>query len=296
MRAVAPAVEIEVEGRALSVSSPERVVWPEAGFTKRDVLDYYLAVAPALLRHTAGRPVTLARFPEGIDRYGWYQTQCRAHPDWISTRRVGTQDYCVLDGVASLVWAVNVGTIEVHPLLSRGERTDEPTAVVFDLDPGPPADLLDCSFVALALRDTLAAAGFASHAKTSGSLGLHVFVPLNVPHAFAETKEFARAAAAGLARRQPDRVVDVSKRSVRTGKVLIDWVQNQPTRSTIAPYSLRAMRYPTVSTPVSWEELEAALAARAPDRLVFSPRDVVARLERGGDLFGPVVDLKQTLR
>lgn len=287
--------ELEIEGRRLTLSSPERMLWPEAGFTKRRMLDYYTAVAPALLPHIEDRPLTLARFPEGVDAYGWYQTQCRGRPEWLPTRRVGSQDYCVVSDLPSLLWAANRGAVELHPLLARGERTDEPSVVVFDLDPGAPADLVDCCRVALELRGVLADAGLASVPKTSGSLGLHVYVPLNTRQTYAETKPFARTIAALLAARHPDRVVDRTARSLRAGKVLVDWGQNAETKSTIAPYSLRAMRYPTVSTPLAWAEVEAVAAQGGRERLTFGPDEARARVARLGDLFLPVLELAQTL-
>ncbi|MDQ3866597.1 MAG: non-homologous end-joining DNA ligase [Actinomycetota bacterium] len=278
----------------LRLTSPGRVVWPEAGFTKGEMLAYYRCIAPVLLPHLADRPVTLARFPEGVDRYGWYQTECRG-PSWIPRRRVGTQNYCLLNDLPSLLWAANAGAVELHPLLSRGERVEEPTAVAFDLDPGPPAGLRECCRVAIVLRDRLAAAGLASCVKTSGSLGLHVLVPLNAPATFAAAKAFARAVAAELAARLPDRVVWRTGRSLRTGKVLVDWGQNAATRSLVAPYSLRAMRVPTVAAPLTWDDVERASASHVSDGLVFAPAAVLQRIECLGDPFGPVLELVQRL-
>ncbi len=271
------------------LTSPDRLVWPEAGVTKRDVVDYYTAVAPVLLPHLAGRPVTLARFPEGVDRYGWYQTQCRG-PAWLPRRRVGTQDYCVVDGLEALLWAVNAGTIEFQPLLSRGKPVDEPTAVVFDLDPGPPAGLADCCRIAVLLREVLEAVGLAPLPKTTGSLGLHVFAPLAAGPGYGTTKGFARRIAEELAERRPEDVVATTARSARTGKILVDWGQNAEARSTIAPYSLRAMRLPTVSTPLTWDEVEDAASRGPAHALVFTPAAVLERVERLGDLFRPVLD------
>ena len=278
----------------LRLTSPARLVWPEAGFTKGEMLAYYRGVAPVLLPHLADRPVTLARFPEGVDRYGWYQTQCRG-PSWIPRRRVGTQDYCLLSDLPSLLWAANAGAIELHPLLSRGERVEQPTAVVFDLDPGPPAGLRECCAVALLLRERLAAAGLASFVKTSGSLGLHVLVPLNAPATFAAGKAFARGVATELAAELPDRVVWRPERSLRRGKVLVDWGQNAATRSLVAPYSLRAMPVPTVAAPLTWDEVERASGTASADDLVFPPAAVRERIERLGDPFRAVLELVQRL-
>jgi bifunctional non-homologous end joining protein LigD len=287
--------EVEVDGRTLRFSSLDKVLWPEAGVTKRELLDYYRNVAAALLPHLADRPVTLARFPDGVDRYGWYQTNCRGRPDWMPTRRIRDQEYCVLNDLPSLLWAANMGTIELHPFLARSDRLQEPDAVVFDLDPGPPADILDCCRVALLLREALAADGLAAFAKATGSLGLHVYVPLNSPASYARTKPFARRVAATLAERHPDSVVDEMPKRLRRGKVFVDWGQNDATKSTIAAYSLRAMAWPTVSAPLGWDEVERAAAEHRTDLLTIGPRDALDRLESLGDLFEPVLGVKQTL-
>ena len=285
--------DVEVGGRRVRLSSLDRLVWRDPPVTKGELVDYYATAAPALLPHLADRPVTLVRFPEGIERYGWYQTNCRQHPEWVATRRVGTQEYCRIDELASLVWAVNVGTIELHPLLARGDRTDVPTAVVFDLDPGPPAGIAECSAAALLVREELAELRLEAFAKTSGSLGLHVYVPLEPTYTYAETKPFARALAGGLAGDRPDLVVDRASRALRRGKVLVDWAQNDEAKSLVAPYSLRALERPTVSLPVTWDEI--ARAASGADPLLFGPADALARLDRVGDVFAPVVALAQRL-
>ena len=287
--------EVRVEGRTLTLSSLGKVLWPEAGFTKGEMLDYYERVAPVLLPHIGGRPVTLARFPDGVERDGWYQTNCRPRPDWLPTRRVGTQDYCVVNDLPSLLWAANMGAVELHPFLARADRIDEPTVVVFDLDPGLPADVLDCCAVALSLRDALAGLGLASFPKTTGSIGLHVYVPLNTPTSYAETKPFARRIARELAERHPERVVEKPQKSLRAGKVFIDWGQNDASKSTIAPYSLRAMRWPTVSAPLTWDEVEDALEGPSAERVTFLPGAMLERLDRFGDLFGPVLETSQAL-
>ena len=275
--------EVEIEGRRLRLSSVDRVVWPETGFTKGNVFDYYTRVAPVLLPHLADRPVTLARFPEGVEGYGWYQTQCRG-PDWMPTRRVGTQDYCVVNDLASLLWLANAGTIEFHPLLSRGKRVHEPTQVVFDLDPGAPAGFAECGRVALLVRRLLDDAGLVSFPKASGSLGLHVHVPLAEGRTFGETRSFARGVAERLAAERPELVVARAARSLRPGKVLVDWAQNAEARSLLAPYSLRAMRVPTVAAPLTWDEVEAG-SERAGENLAFAPAGVLERLTTVGDPF-----------
>ena len=250
------------------ITSPDRVLWPEAGFTKGDAADYYAAVAPVLLPFLEDRPLTLFRFPEGVNGPRWYQTQCRGG---FRTRRVpgrtGTpQDYCLVDSVDDLMRLVNMGALELHPLLSRGEDVERATDLVFDLDPGPPADALDCVPVALALRERYPRA----RVKTSGSLGLHVFVPLDEPLPFERTKRLTREAARAL-----PGVTTSQRRADRAGKVLVDWNQNDRTKSLVAPWSLRALPWPTVSMPLSWEELEAARDLRD---LVFLPRAALARV------------------
>jgi bifunctional non-homologous end joining protein LigD len=292
---------LDVEGRPVRVSNLPKVLWPAAGFTKGEMLDYYVRAAPALLPHLAGRPITLRRFPDGVDAAGWYQNDCPpGRPAWVRTETVewpsGRRwDFCSLDDLPTLVWAANQGTIELHPFLALRGRLERPTAVVLDLDPGPPAGLADCCRVALRVRRLLDGAGLAGYAKVSGALGLHVLVPVNDDHSWQETKAFARALAGVLAAESPDEVVDRQQRRLRAGKVLVDWLQNDPTRSTVAPYSLRAEGWPTVSAPVSWEEVEQAATERRDELLVFEPSAVLERLERFGDPFQPVLELQQRL-
>jgi bifunctional non-homologous end joining protein LigD len=248
-----------------------------------------------------GRPVTLRRFPDGIDEAGWYQNDCPAGgPSWVRTRQVewptGRKwEFCALDDVPTLVWAVNLATIELHPFFVLADRPEEPTAVVFDLDPGPPADLVDCCRVALRLRALLDDLGLAAFPKVSGSVGLHVVVPLNAPHSWEGVKTFARAVAGLLVAKRPREVVNRQRRSLRRGKVLVDWLQNDPTRSTVAPYSLRATGWPTVSAPLTWDEVARAATERRPELLVFEPAAVLERLNGLGDLSQDVLDLEQRL-
>jgi bifunctional non-homologous end joining protein LigD len=258
----------------VTLTSPERVLWPEAGFTKRDAAEYYASVWPVLQPHLDDRPLTVYRFPEGVDGPRWYMTQCRGG---FRTRRVPgrtgkPQDYCLVDSLADLMRLVNMGGLELHPLLSRGEDVERATQIVFDLDPGPPADVVDCVRVGLAIRDVFPAA----RVKTSGSIGLHVVVPLDEPLPFDETKAAARELARRLAA-DDERVTDRSPRALRAGKVLVDWTQNDRTKSLVAPYSLRALPWPTVSTPLEWAELERARDVRD---LVFLADDVRERVSR----------------
>jgi bifunctional non-homologous end joining protein LigD len=282
--------EIVVGGRRIRVTNPDRVLWPETGFTKAAMLDYYLAVADAILPHLRGRGITLRRFPEGVDGPGWYQANCRGRPPWVSTHDVRGKGgeplrYCLVEEPATLAWLANLGTIELHPFLALAHRPDEPTALVLDLDPGPPASLVASARVALILREFLAALGLAAVVKTSGSLGMHVYAPLAPGHTFEATKGVARALAELLAKREPDLVVNTVSRSQRAGRVFIDWVQNDASRSTVAPYSLRATPWPLVSTPLTWDEVREAVAAGRGDRLLFAPREVLDRIGRLGDPF-----------
>jgi bifunctional non-homologous end joining protein LigD len=221
-------VQVDVEGRTLRLSNLAKVMWPETGFTKAQVIDYYRHVAPALVRHLRDHPVTLARFPEGIDGDAWYQANCPGSPPWVSTHEVRARRgdllrYCVINDLASLVWAANLGTLEFHPLLRTTASGEEPTQLVFDLDPGPPASIIDCCPVALWLREDLEEHGLASFAKSSGSKGLHLHVPLDGTSSFDEVKRLARELARSLARRQAGRVVAEMPKERRIGKVLVDW-------------------------------------------------------------------------
>jgi bifunctional non-homologous end joining protein LigD len=292
---------VEVGGRRVRVSNLDKVLWPAAGFTKAEMLDYYVRAAPVLLPHLADRPITLRRFPDGIDEAGWYQNDCPpGRPSWVGVETVVWPSgrkwhFCAIDDLATLVWVANLGTIELHPFLARRADLGRPTAVVLDLDPGPPAGLVECCRVALRLRALLEDAGVEGFPKVSGSLGLHVLVPVAAGHSWEETKSFARALAGVLAAETPDEVVDRQSRRLREGKVLVDWLQNDPTRSTVASYSLRAEGWPTVSAPVAWDEIERAVAEGREDLLVFEPASALDRIERNGDLSRPVLDLDQRL-
>jgi bifunctional non-homologous end joining protein LigD len=292
---------LEIDGHRIAVSNLEKVLWPVCAFTKGQMLDYYVRVSPFLLPHLTGRPVTLRRLPDGIEAQSWYQNDCPpGAPEWLQIRHVewpsGKRwEFCSIDDLPSLVWVVNLASIELHPFFARADALDEPTAVVFDLDPGQPADLVHCSIVALRLDDALKSMDLKGFAKTSGSVGMHVVVPLNSPHTWDESKAFARALAHELVHELPDLVVDKQSRSARRGKVLVDWLQNDPTRSTVAPYSLRAHGWPLVSTPVSWEEVRNAAGSSHADKLVFEPTSVLDRVERLGDHYEPVLSLEQRL-
>jgi bifunctional non-homologous end joining protein LigD len=294
--------EVEVGGRRIVLKNLAKVFYPETGFTKGDVIDYYVRIAPLLLPHLRDRPLTLKRYPEGVGGPFFYEKRCpRYRPGWLRTVEVwseGNQEnipYCVVDDVASLVWLASIADLELHPSLSRAADIERPTAVAFDLDPGPPADVVTCCKVAGMLRGLLDALGLESFPKTSGSKGLQVYVPLDGRATYDETKPFAHAVARVLEARHPDLVVSVMTKSLRAGKVLVDWSQNDAKKTTVAAYSLRARPRPTVSAPLRWEEVERAAATRRASSLSFEARDVLRRAERHGDLFAPVLELRQRL-
>jgi bifunctional non-homologous end joining protein LigD len=291
-------IQVSLSGHDVRLTSLDRVLWPADGSTKGWLLQSYLSLAPALLPHLRGHPVTMWRFPEGVDHNGWWQNECRGAPPWVETYDYVGKDgrehhHCVIEDEASLLWLVNLGTIEIHPFPFHRERPDEPRWLVFDLDPGDAAGLRDACGVALTLREALASQRLESFAKTSGSKGMHIFVPLNGTVSFDATKRFARTVAAALASGLPN-VVDQQARSLRHGKVLVDWLQNDRFRSTIAPYSLRATQPASVSTPVTWDEVDAA-ATSPKHGLAFRVDDVVDRLASVGDLFEPVLSMQQSL-
>lgn len=297
--------QVEVDGRELKLTNLDKVLYPEAGFSKGEVVDYYAKVAPAIVPHLAGRALTLRRFPEGVDDTdaAFFEKRCPKHrPDWVQTTRVlagprsGYIDYCVCEDRATLVWMAQLAAIELHPSLSLGSKHEQPTVLAFDLDPGPPAEVLDCSRVALRLRDLLDHVGLECFVKTSGSKGLQLYVPLNTKTSYEETRPFAQALAQLLAKQTPDEVIaKMGKKTLRKGKVLIDWYQNNERKTTIAVYSLRARERPTVSTPVTWEEVEHAIERDDAASLVFEAGDVLKRVEKHGDIFAPVLELKQKL-
>lgn len=279
---------VDVDGVAVRLTSLERVMWPLAGFRKCDVLEYYRAVAPVLLPHLRDRALTMRRLPTGVVGKAWYQAECRGAPAWMRTvdvpaRARGHIRHCVVDSLAALLWVVNLSSLELHTYLSCGDAPERPTTLLFDLDPGEPAGLVECCDVALDLRRALRTRGVEAWVMATGSLGLHVRVELDGAHTFAQTKAFARGIAKELAAARPALVTDVQARDRRAGRVLIDWLQNYPTRSAVAPYSLRTAPLPTVATPLLWEEVERAAALRDETPLVLLPGDVLRRVERLGD-------------
>jgi bifunctional non-homologous end joining protein LigD len=295
----AKAVEVEVEGRRLKLSNLDKVFYPAVGFTKGEVIDYYRRIAPALLPHLRDRPLTLKRYPDGVEGQFFYEKQCPSHrPDWIQTVTVQNRreiQYCLANDLSTLIWLANLADLELHTSLSRSKDIQRPTMMVFDLDPGEPAAILECAQVGLALRDLFRNLGLDCYPKTSGSKGLQVYVPINTPVTYDDTKPFAHAIAMLLEKQLPDLVVSSMKKSIRGGKVLVDWSQNDDHKTTICVYSLRARERPTVSTPVRWEEVEEAFEAKDSARLVFEAETVLERAEADGDVFAPVLEQQQSL-
>ncbi|HEV2943831.1 MAG TPA: DNA ligase D [Solirubrobacteraceae bacterium] len=294
--------EIEAGGRTLKLSNRSKVLYPEAVFTKGQVVDYYAAVAPVLLGHLAGRPLTLKRYPDGVKGKYFYEKRCPSHrPEWVHTaavqsEREGVLDYCVLDDLPALIWVANLASLELHPSLSRAADIVTPTAVVFDLDPGAPAGLKQCCQVALWLRELFAAFDLEMIVKTSGAKGLQVYVPLNAPIAYEQTKPFARAVAGLIEKDHPKLVTSRMTKQLRHGKVFIDWSQNDQHKTTICVYSLRARERPTISTPLQWEEVQAGAVSRKRDlNLSAEPSELLRRIDQHGDLFTPFLSLTQTL-
>jgi bifunctional non-homologous end joining protein LigD len=299
---MAASTVVAVEGRELALTNLDKVLYPATGFTKGQVIDYYARVAAAMLPHLRGRPLTLRRFPDGVDGPSRFQKCCpERRPDWFPVARVERvrggepMEFCLAEDRASLLWLANQANLEFHPMLAVASAVDRPTVVAFDLDPGPPAGLLECLDVALLVRGMLAGVGLDSHVKTSGGAGAQVFVPLNTETTYAETKGFARSVARLLAERLPDRVTATVSRRERPGRVLVDWGQNDRHRSIVAAYSLRGRPEPTVSTPVRWDEAEAAVATGDPTALAFGPEQVLERVEDHGDLWSPVLARRQQL-
>lgn len=301
-RAAAAAVDTPVPKRPVTITHPDREYFP-SGFTKADLIRYYSAVSDAMLPHLKNRPVTLIRFPEGVTGERFYEKNAPRHaPDWIQTfkvprrRREGLINYILVNNVETLAWCANLGAIELHPFLHRAPKLATPTHLAFDLDPGEGANLLTCIEVAGLLREVFGKLGLESFPKVSGSKGLQLYVPLNVPVTYDATTPFARTVAEHLASAHPKLVVSDMKKALRKKRVLIDWSQNSEAKTTVCVYSVRGKREePFVSCPVTWEELDRAAKQRDLDRLFFTPDDTIARVKKHGDLFAPVLKLKQRL-
>jgi bifunctional non-homologous end joining protein LigD len=293
---------VEIQGRHLKLSNLEKVLYPAVGFTKKDVIDYYARIAPAILPHLKGRALTRKRYPDGVEGEPFFEKNAPMHkPDWVKTAPIWsrhnrrTVNYILADDLATLIWLANLAALELHPSLALAQDIECPTVMAFDLDPGPPANIVQCCQVALWLREIFEHLGLQSFPKTSGSKGMQLYVPLNTPTTFEQTKLFSHALAQLLEHEHPKEVLSDMKKHLRTGKVFVDWSQNDEHKTTIAVYSLRAREYPTVSTPVTWDEVERALKKKDAELLVFRSSDTVKRFEKMGDLFEPVLDLKQKL-
>jgi bifunctional non-homologous end joining protein LigD len=293
---------VDIEGRQLKLSNLDKVLYPATGFTKGQVIDYYARIAPVLVPHLAGRPLTLKRYPNGVDSEYFFEKNASAHrPDWIKTAPIWSEhnrrtiQYILADDLPTVVWMANLAAIELHPSLSLAKAIDSPTMLVFDLDPGPPANIVQCARVGMWLREIFEHFRLQSFPKTSGSKGLQIYVPLNGPTSYEATKPFAQALARLLEDQHRELVVSDMKKELRKGKVFVDWSQNDQHKTTIAVYSLRAREHPTVSTPVKWEEVEQLLKKKDANLLVFEAGEVLKRVEKMGDLFEPVLKLKQKL-
>jgi bifunctional non-homologous end joining protein LigD len=294
------AVEVEVDGRQLRLSNLDKVLYPAVGFTKGQVIDYYSRIAPALLPHLKDRPLTLKRYPDGVESQHFYEKQAPSHrPKWVKTVPVPTRgrtiDFTLANDLPTLVWLANLADLELHTSLSRAKDIQRPTTMAFDLDPGPPATIVECSQVALWLKEMFDSWKLESFAKTSGSKGMQIYVPLNRPTSYDETKPFAKALAELLAREHKELVVSSQRKDLRRKKVLVDWSQNDEHKTTINVYSLRARERPTVSTPLTWDEVEQIHDSGDPKLMVFDSDEVLERMDEHGDLFEPVLKLKQRL-
>jgi len=291
-------VHVEIEGRRLSVSNLDKVLYPLVGFTKAQIIEYYVRIAPAMLPHIGDRGVTLRRWPDGVTEDSFFEKRCPSHrPGWVGTcsgpgDRRGGIAYCRLDSVPALAWTANLAALEIHAPMARCGEIDAPSMLVFDLDPGAPATIIECCQVALDIREVLESVGLVGYAKTSGSKGLQLYVPLNTPHEHDHCAEFALAVAQVLEQRSPDRVTSNMAKAARVGKIFIDWSQNSRHKTTIAPYSMRAKDRPTVSTPVTWDEVADGAAGEV---LSFETDDVLVRVAELGDLFEPTISERQEL-
>jgi len=289
---------VTLENRKLKLTNLDKPLYPEDGFTKGQVIDYYRKVSRYILPHLKNRPVTLKRYPDGVSSESFYEKRCPSYrPEWVKTVVQGQtpKRYCMIDDLPSLIWTANLAAIELHASLHTADDLESPTVVAFDLDPGLPATLLDCLEVALIMREMLGHAGFECFPKSSGGKGLHFYLPLNTRTTYEQTRQFANAVARTMEKHYPDRVVSKMAKDLRPGKVFIDWSQNTRHKTTVCVYSLRAQPAPTVSMPVSWRQVEEAVRRRDAGRLVYRPERALQQLDKQGDLFADVLTLKQRL-
>jgi bifunctional non-homologous end joining protein LigD len=299
---VPPDQNVEVGGRLLKLTNLDKVLYPKAGFTKGQVIDYYARIAPVLVPHLAGKPLTLKRYPNGVDQEFFFEKNATKHrPDWVKTAPIWSEgnkrnvNYILVNDLATLIWIANLAAVELHPSLSLATGIACPRSIVFDLDPGPPANIIQCCQVAFWLKSFFDRFDLQAFPKTSGSKGLQIYVPLNTKTSYDETKPFAHALARLLEDQHRDLVVSDMKKAIRTNKVFVDWSQNDQHKTTVSVYSLRAREQPTVSTPVTWDEVAQALKKKDASLLVFQSHQVLERVEKMGDLFAPLLTLKQKL-
>ncbi|MBI2677290.1 MAG: ATP-dependent DNA ligase [Candidatus Koribacter versatilis] len=293
---------VEIQGKTLPLSNLDKVLYPAVGFTKAQVIDYYARIAPVALPHLKDRPLTLKRYPEGVNGFHFYEKNAPKHrPDWVETAHIWSAgnnrwiDYVLCNELATLVWTSNLADLELHTSLSKFPEMQRPTMLAFDLDPGPPADIVQCCEVALWVRGIFERFGMQAFPKTSGSKGMQVYVPLNTAVTYEQSKPFAHAMARLMEAAHPEKVVSEMKKSLRTNKIFVDWSQNDDHKTTVNVYSLRAKDRPTVSTPITWDEVEKCLKKKDAEVLVFTSDDTLKRVEKFGDLFEPVLKLKQKL-
>lgn len=294
--------EVRIGTKRLTLSNLGKVFYPKAGFTKGDVIHFYREISPVLLPHLKDRPLTLKRYPNGVEGKFFYEKNCPSHrPDWVKTTEVYSEgrgediSYCLCNDLPTLVWAANLADLELHTSLSKAKAISKPTSLVFDLDPGAPADVRQCGAVALRLRDLFEHLDLETFVKTSGSKGLQLYVPLNTATNYDQTKAFSHAVARLLEKQTPNEVTSNMRKDLRKGRIFVDWSQNDEHKTTINVYSLRAQPTPTVSTPLDWKELEKAVKKNDAAALKFEAKDVLRRVAKKGDLFERALTLKQKL-
>jgi bifunctional non-homologous end joining protein LigD len=293
---------LNINGRQVPVSNLDKIFYPSVGFTKAQVIDYYIRISSVLLPHLKDRPLTLKRYPDGVDGGFFYEKRCPPYrPDWVKTAPVWSDrneteiHYCLANDLPSIVWAANLGDLELHTFLAKADAVDRPTMMVFDLDPGAPADIIQCAQVGLWLKEKLEELKLQSFPKTSGSKGLQLYVPLNTAVTYDDTKTLSHRLAEELEREHPELILSKMAKNLRAGKVFVDWSQNDRHKTTVCAYSLRAKERPTVSTPVEWDEVKSALKKKDARQLTFLSDEVLKRVEKSGDLFEPLLKLKQKL-
>ena len=290
-----------MDGREIALTNLDKVLWPQAGFTKAAALDYYARIAPVLLPHLAGRPLTRVRFPDGVDSQRFFEKRAPSHtPEWVRTAPIemgtaGTIDFIVCEDRATLIWLCQLAALELHPSLALADEPGRPTVLAFDLDPGAPATAVECAQVALRLRELFGEIGLDCFPKHSGSKGIQVYIPLNDKATYERTKPYARAVAQALERAEPKLVVSKQKKELRKGKVLVDWSQNDFSKTTVAVYSLRCRDRPWASTPLTWDEISDLADGGDPESVRFEASQVLKRVDEHGDLFATVLELEQEL-